>query len=373
MTLRYCILALGLLTSACNDNGKRIYLNDPEDATITPEGPWLDPNLFGKRREVTIDTSQTGTYITEPVYDFPLLLRLDDTLIDFQSIGKQGEDLRFTDGDGYMYDHEIESFDTQTGAAVIWVKLPRVAPDTADQVVVILYGTPSPESLPVPSPVFSEDNGFEAVWHLSDNALNIENGFKDATPNHLDATAANLRPEDAASSGIAGGGVSLQGASYLTATLMAAPPSSVTISAWVKPRRPAGTILSIADGVVLLDGVTDAGPRGMYHAGGVWYETDGALPLDESWHYVVYTTAPDSALQQLFVDGALAAETRRSAPILYSIGYDHIAIGVHANLDRLFFDGIIDEMRLSAIHRSPEWIMLSFENQRLDKPGLVVF
>jgi hypothetical protein len=73
------------------------------------------------------------------------------------------------------------------------------------------------------------------------------------------------------------------------------------------------------------------------------------------------------------VDGDRVAETNRSAPIEFDIGYEKNTLGVHANLDRLFLEASIDEVRISTCARSPEWVKLSFENQRLDNSKLLVF
>ena len=55
--------------------------------------------------------------------DFPVLVKLDSSRVDYSQTQDNGEDLRFYDADGTLLSHEIETWN-ESGDSFVWVKVP---------------------------------------------------------------------------------------------------------------------------------------------------------------------------------------------------------------------------------------------------------
>lgn len=82
-------------------------------------------------------------------------------------------------------------------------------------------------------------------------------------------------------------------------------------------------------------------------------------PAANDWHYVVGTF--DGTTQKIYVDGQLNQQMARSG----SITANSAAFTIGANLEQggRYWDGMIDEVRVSNTARSLEWIGAEFNNQ----------
>ena len=85
------------------------------------------------RKKIVIDTTPKGTPITQPVDSIPILIRLHDGNFQFEAAREDGSDLRFiADDDKTFLTYHIEKFDSLLGEAFVWVKVPGLKPDSAD-------------------------------------------------------------------------------------------------------------------------------------------------------------------------------------------------------------------------------------------------
>lgn len=95
--------------------------------------------------------------------DFPVLVRVSEDRISFPIYAKckiaNGGDLRFSDASGALLASEVECWNPG-GESLVWVKVPSL---NADTVITGHFGCSSPDSV-TPSDVWS--NGFLGVWHL---------------------------------------------------------------------------------------------------------------------------------------------------------------------------------------------------------------
>ena len=109
-----------------------------------------------------------------------------------------GSDIRFTAADGSTpLDHEIERFDSGSGALDAWVRLPNLASSSATTVY-LYYGAPdAPDQSDVRS---TWPTDAEAVWHLSTDPGGSAPRIDDATTQNHDGlsrgsmTGADLVP-----------------------------------------------------------------------------------------------------------------------------------------------------------------------------------
>ena len=88
--------------------------------TNTAEAEWLDGWHY--RRKLTFTGMNT---ITETLNDFPVLVTLNSSRINYNQTQDAGQDLRFTDANGNILDHEIEKWD-EAATSYIWVRVPTI-------------------------------------------------------------------------------------------------------------------------------------------------------------------------------------------------------------------------------------------------------
>ncbi len=84
----------------------------------------IDPSAFAYTASFTV-SGYTGS---TPLADFPVLVRLSATSpsgFDYADCASDGSDIRFSDEDGNLIPHEIDTWDT-TGESLVWVKLPEL-------------------------------------------------------------------------------------------------------------------------------------------------------------------------------------------------------------------------------------------------------
>ena len=100
---------------------------------------------------------------TTTLTDFPVLVRISESRIAFPLYAKckvpDGGDLRFSDASGTLLSSEVECWNPG-GESLVWVKVPSL---NADTVITGHFGCSSPDAV-TPSDVWS--NGFLGVWHL---------------------------------------------------------------------------------------------------------------------------------------------------------------------------------------------------------------
>ena len=101
-----------------------------------------------------------------PLTNFPVLVRLSPTLnqFDYSLCQEGGTDLRFADESGNLLSHEIDTWNT-TGESLVWVKVPLLSRATR---LTAYYGCANP---PANTPLAVWSEGFVGVWHLGGTTL----------------------------------------------------------------------------------------------------------------------------------------------------------------------------------------------------------
>ena len=99
------------------------------------------------------------------VTDFPLLLRLTRTSLDFATVQPHGEDLRISDAAGAPLAFEIEQWDAANGIAAVWVRIPKIT-GAARQRVRLHWGNAAAQSASDGGQVFGAFNGYVTALHL---------------------------------------------------------------------------------------------------------------------------------------------------------------------------------------------------------------
>ena len=90
---------------------------------------------------------------------------------------------------------------------------------------------------------------------------------------------------------------------------------------------------------------------------------------DAKWHYIAVTRNRSSGLKTIFVDGKSAGVQTGTTNSL--IGPDSLCFAkVLANIT--YFKGFLDEIQISDVARLPDWILLSYMNQK-QQDALITF
>ncbi len=345
-----CAFALG-----CFGPGEYIDLNRPDAGNPPDGGSTVD------LATIVIDTSSSGADLTTPVERFPILLRLDETHFDFTKVDEDGGNIAFIDADDGLTAHEIEWWDASAKSAAIWVLLTRLEPGQNNRTIHMVLGTE--KSSDRTSSAFPKAGGFAGVFHLKESGNNRVGGYGDSSDMRAAATGTNM---DSSSKiqGAVGFGQHFDGSSYLSIPGLFEAPANVTLSCWFQADRAEGEIVSIGDNVNLRIDEETGEVKGMYHDGDSWRETRASVEDIGALHYLVYVIDADSRKQTLYVDGEEASASTHGGDVDYTVGYTESTIAVHANLDRFFFTGLIDEVRIETEARSNDWVRLSYENQR---------
>lgn len=315
-----CVL-LGQDT-AWKHSGKLYILTTPEGADL-PEGTVLQ--------------------------DFPLLVRLHKDFLDFSQAQPHGEDLRVFSADGEPLAHQVESWDPEEGTANVWVRIP-VIKGNSRQVLELKWGNPKAKSESRGASVFNASNGYASVWHLSDSVQD-------------DAEGTDSKDEGTTSvPGIIGKGRHLAGGQGIFGgEKITDYPSGVgpmTTEVWFRAEKPNGTVVAWGEEKrpckVMFNFLSP--PRMAIQCYFADVEAKSSLATHQ-WYHVVHTyTEKDS---RVYINGKLDGQ---SNPVLDLPKTSRLWIGGwYRNYN---FIGDVDEVRISKVARSAEWIRLQYENQR---------
>ena len=125
----------------------------------------IDPADYAK----TFDIKFAGYAGTTELTDFPALIRLSAARnsFDYAKCAADGSDLRFSDSDGNLIPHEIDTWNPN-GESTVWVKVPTLTHTT---VIRAFYGYRGAGQPPAVTATDVWTNGYVGVWHMSAAAL----------------------------------------------------------------------------------------------------------------------------------------------------------------------------------------------------------
>lgn len=303
----------------------------------------------------------SGVALTESVDDAPVLVILTPEDIDYDLVQESGADLRFLDPrTNQKVPHEIESW-TPGGTSYVWVLVPNLPPDSA-KMLWMSYDNPAAPDQQDAAGVWADE--FISVWHMNGKCEGPPPHLVDATGSGRDATCNGL-----VDANIAGGLVA-------DAVVFDTPGQSVEL-----PHMGAlqfQTDFTLEAWVAIDDNVLASGDENRFairkdgsysllatHTGGggqgprFEVEFDNRVDVNQSepdpgWHYLVGTATEDGEVC-LYVDGAQVQ--CKGAGAEFALEANPLEIG----RDLL---GVVDEVRVSSVARSPDWIQLQYMASR---------
>ncbi|MBN2325424.1 MAG: DUF2341 domain-containing protein [Spirochaetes bacterium] len=141
-------------------------------SSSSPPGPQWWNDAWSHRVELVLDNSAQS----EDLFDFPVCVRLDSSRILYAETQDTGNDLRFIDSGQNVLAYEIETWD-ESGESFVWVKTRLIAGGSNTESVWLYYGNPE---APEGQDAFSVwSNGYETVLHLDETS----GSYEDSTGN----------------------------------------------------------------------------------------------------------------------------------------------------------------------------------------------
>jgi hypothetical protein len=294
------------------------------------------------------------------VSDFPILVRLDNGNFNFGEAAAGGADIRFAKEDGTILPYEIELWDATAGKASIWVKMDVVSA-SSNQNIVMYWGNGSASSESDASAVFQTSNGFAGVWHLGEGS----GSANDATTNNNDGTFQGDLPTQV--EGLVGMANQFDGegdhVSFSSVTGIPVGNENYTMYSWVHADGMGSYGIvgwgawGTGSAVNALRLASTDPTNGILH---YWWGNDLAVTtedLSNQWHQIVVTY--NGTTQVCYLDGVQVGQRNASGHSVANA--DNMRLGSTNNGE--FFPGILDEIRVSGVARSADWVKLSYANQ----------
>jgi hypothetical protein len=346
-----------------------------------------DYTAWTQKRTILLNTTSAGANVAATVTNFPVLIRLGAAESAILSAGgTNGSGIRFSKADNTTaLPYQIESW-TSTSAA-IWVKVDSVKANATTSIVLHYSNPGTVASESNGTAVFDTANGFRGVWHLGADTVGLS---WDATQNQNHARRVGASTSGEGAIGQAriynAAGPGDIDTVAINSTFNMSVNDRVTVSAWV---RRAGASGSAFEGIAgLFDwnrngtGVNNRAYDLVHHSnnGFSFHVTTAGTDASETivntnimgeavWTHVAGTV--DGTNIRVYVNGVSAAQTAFTGNVFFP---SNLATAGPFTIGRMddngsgeaqYFNGGIDEVRLSSVARSAEWIKLEYENQKL--------
>ncbi len=321
---------------------------------------------WSHRRKLTFDNSVSGTSHA----NFPVLVVLNSSRIDYSKTKNDGSDLRFVDSDDLtLLDHEIEKWD-ETGNSYVWVRVPQVAAASNTDFIWMYYGNAAAAALPLANQRATWTATYMMVQHFDEAA----GAHLDSTVNGNNSSVIDVQTQ-ASPLGKIGAADVFDGLSTDnvdvpdSATLDMLANDSFTIEAWIKTSSNAQQmVVSKEDGASEYQLWVDAGVATFWLNDGVdnaRISAVGPTVNDGAWHYIVGRWSDASNTAEIFVDGtSMGALIQPALDAMASA--TPLVIGQEGDASRGFdFTGTIDEVRVrnSSLSTDPwiraQWLSMS--------------
>ncbi|MEO6849892.1 MAG: DUF2341 domain-containing protein, partial [Mucilaginibacter sp.] len=318
---------------------------------------------------VTLNTTSLG--ITSNLTNFPVLLSIQDnnliisgTCADkVQNPNGPNYDFAFVSGGSELY-YQIESYSKVTGTLLVWVQIPTLTYAT-NNTITFYYGSTSPTV--THNTAFFQNtwaSDYLAVFHF--NEATYTGSVADGTAGGHTGTTGGMTSADLVTGKI-GTAYSFNGSSKKITANAISVTGPFTISAWVKLGATG------LDQKIMTNQTSSGGASGGYKLG--VFTTN--IPESESgtslnrvstpnptafttgvWHYIqgVYTGTTLST----YVDGVqYKVLTTSTNPVANPSFY----IGTEGGGGAPFFNGLIDEPRVSNVAKTSDWLKAEYGDQ----------
>lgn len=318
--------------------------------------------------------------------DFPVLVKLSAALNDFRYSKckvANGGDLRFSLPDGTLLQSEVDTWNPN-GTSLVWVKVPQFDRHTK---IVAHYGCDTPAAV-TPADVWSAD--YVGVWHLNESAVPMAESSGVSTPFSTAGGSGIVY----GASGAVGGAVDFSEGNT-SARLSAADDDDLdgftdfTFEAWTKQERAPSAIAFIlakrtknAEDVAyflynnysetdwkLGRNICGISTNGTTTSAYIVGTGNNMTPVWGEWCHQAFVRDTAANTGCGYVDGVVVnGGASGSSPVFASASALHLG---NSQGNGNTFNGLIDELRISRVARSADWIQASHD--AVAKAGFAVY
>ena len=288
------------------------------------------------------------------VEQFPVLIRLHRDWFDFRQAQAHGDDLRVTSADGEPLAFEVEDWDPEAGMATVWVRVPVITGNSRQELR-LHWGNSAAKSAADGRQVFADSNGYLSVCHMSGP---VQDAVGALTFKDTGTTAAVGMIGPARHFGNHQG---VFGGEDITHFPTGSSPHST--EAWFRADAPNGRVLAWgnehAQGKVVMHYMSPPHVKMECYFSGADVRGESSLPLGQ-WVQVVHTY--EKGESRVYVNGVLdGTHQTDAAPLAIKSPARLFLGGWYHHYD---YQGDLDEVRISRVVRSADWIRLQYENQK---------
>ncbi|QDV29183.1 hypothetical protein Spb1_10530 [Planctopirus ephydatiae] len=287
------------------------------------------------------------------VENFPMLIRLHKDFFDFSAAAPNGDDVRFS-LQGNALSYQIEQWDAVAGTASVWVRIPRIQGNTRQEIK-IHWGKPEAKSESNGKAVFNESNGYLSVLHM-DEGVADEVGSAETKDIGTTAAAGMIGP----ARHLAGKQGVFCGEKIANFPVGA---SSHSTEAWLRAEKSNGQVLAWGNehgqGKVVMHFMSPPHVKMECYFSGADVPSRGRLPMNE-WIHIIHTYQQGDS--RIYVNGELSNVSQTpNAPLAIKTPARFYIGGWYNNYN---YVGDVDEVRISKVVRSADWVKLQYENQK---------
>ena len=284
----------------------------------------------------------------------PLLVRLNKEWFDFSQAKANGEDIRFTDATGTPLAYQIDTWDTAAGTAAFWVRIPEIK-GNARQEIKMFWGKADSASESNGKAVFNEGNGYLSVFHMDDSAQDatglLEGKDQGTTPAAgVIGQSRHFEPGKGITCGENITAFPTGSSPHSSEAWFRIEQSNTPIMAWGNdaPQGKVITRFASPPHVLVETWFSGADVHGR-----------SKIPLSQ-WTHVAHTYKNGESC--IYVNGVLDGSAMSAGEPLAIKSPARLYIGGWCNNYTCL--GEIDEVRISKVTRSADWVKLQYENQK---------
>ena len=352
-----------IATEYANQNSPETFMNiggevGKDNYTIPTEpAGWYAPD-WAKRQPITLNPTHDKVPNTDQT-NFPTLIKLTDAGNDlWASAQTDGDDILFADTFGNKLAHEIEKYDATAHELWAWVKIPTLATG-ATTTIYIYYGNANSPNQQSKTAVWS--NGYVNVRHLNESS----SPYLDSST-YANSSTAGTYPSQTTGKVDKGQQFASASKHYISSPEISGrfPSTAFTLSAWVNVQStsaPAGFVSwgteSDHKGWSLM---FNSSKTPYFYTGGGSFTGIAGSALTDGWHLIQGTY---DGTARLYVDG-IHLDVDAVKTIIAPVTTQPLVIGrVYSATDKYYSNQPLDEVRVSSVTRSADWIATEYSNQ----------
>jgi hypothetical protein len=337
--------------------------------------PWMN-TTYNYRKKIVIDS----TFVNGTLTDFPLMISFqsDNDLVGGTKTDSNGTSILFGNSSGTKLNHELEIFNNDSGRLTAWVRMPVLSNDS-NTTIYMYYGNPNAGSQTNRTAVW--DRNYKVVLHMSDNLSTT--AVNDSLENNTIALTQNTNLRSTL--GKVGNALSMVTNDYINMNagtgISAANKANITIELWAN-------FTSTGADQTLYSDLTTGGSYWrnsiiMYNADctrpKIEYvtrdlssgDTGSREPLCSNaalstsiWYHIVGVYDSTNTKKSIYVNGVEDASTTTSISAFTTTASSNIWVGLDPG-PASPFAGMLDELRVSDVARSQQWITTEYNNQKI--------